>query len=105
MAEDSNHQVCPSCHSRPGTVCFNVEWHAANVSYDGGWTVEQLALRVRRLEEIVAKLRPAEETTPNLNCPTCGELYTGRGGQRGLPVMLSCPNRHEWPDPRGGCNS
>jgi hypothetical protein len=37
------------------------------MTYGGGWTVEQLALRVRRLEEIVAKLvSPDETSTPQL---------------------------------------
>lgn len=44
----------------------------------------------------------AREPKVNLNCPTCDVLYTGRGGQDGCAPVLSCPNGHQWPDPRGG---
>lgn len=41
------------------------------------------------------------ETFPAfMYCPTCSQLYTGRGGQDGYPMMLTCPNHHTWQDPR-----
>jgi hypothetical protein len=63
-APTSNQDVCPSCQSRPGATCFNIAWHQSHTMTYQGWTVDQLALRVRRLEEIVSKLeRPADETS------------------------------------------
>ena len=72
----SKNVICPTCQSRPGATCVNVDWHRAQVmTYGEGWTVEQLALRVRRLEELVAKLRPADETKAGR---ACGHSFTDK---------------------------
>lgn len=42
------------------------------------------------------------EADVDLHCLKCRQLYTGRGGQDGCEPILTCPNGHEWFDPRGG---